>query len=186
MTRIDRDDILRLAEEYGGAWGMNHTRRLLRLIDCMDINHDRDVMWVAAYLHDWGAYDPWKVEGIHHAVRGREVAEHYLREHNYADDFIARVCEVIEFHHDPDPNRSIEAILLCDADALDFLGSVGVLRNFARFPRDMRRAYDDIKRRRTMLPDGLILPEAKALAAERLPIMDQLLATFEAETFGLF
>ena len=31
-----------------------------------------------------------------------------------------------------------------------------------------------------------ILPESKALAAERLPIMDQLLATFEAETFGLF
>ena len=30
---INRDELARLTEEYGGAWGINHTRRLLSLID---------------------------------------------------------------------------------------------------------------------------------------------------------
>ncbi len=32
MTKINKDEIARLTEEYGGQWGINHTRRLLRLI----------------------------------------------------------------------------------------------------------------------------------------------------------
>jgi hypothetical protein len=32
MTEIDRDEIARLTEQYGGKWGINHTRRLLHLI----------------------------------------------------------------------------------------------------------------------------------------------------------
>jgi len=30
---MDRDEIARLTQEYGGDWGMTHTRRLLRLIE---------------------------------------------------------------------------------------------------------------------------------------------------------
>jgi hypothetical protein len=29
---INRDELVQLAEEYGGPWGINHTRRLLKLI----------------------------------------------------------------------------------------------------------------------------------------------------------
>jgi hypothetical protein len=61
-----------------------------------------------------------------------------------------------------------------------------VLRNFSRFFQDMRRAYDDIQRRMATLPGALILETSRALAAERLPRMEQLLAAFEAETFGCF
>ncbi len=28
---IDKGEIARLTEEYGGEWGINHTRRLLQL-----------------------------------------------------------------------------------------------------------------------------------------------------------
>ena len=30
---FDKNEIVRLSEEYGAAWGLNHTRRLLRLIE---------------------------------------------------------------------------------------------------------------------------------------------------------
>jgi uncharacterized protein len=185
---IDRDEIIRLSEDYGAAWGIHHTRRLLKLMSLIGAGqeYDQDAIWVAAYLHDWGGYAPWKQDGVHHAVRSRQVAEQFLRDRRYPDDFVAPVLEAIEFHHDPDPARGIAAILLCDADALDFLGTVGVLRNFSRFFQDMRRAYDDIQRRMATLPAALILETSRALAAERLPRMEQLLAAFEAETFGCF
>jgi alpha-glucosidase (family GH31 glycosyl hydrolase) len=35
MSGIDRDEIIRLTEEYGGQWGINHTRRLLHLISML-------------------------------------------------------------------------------------------------------------------------------------------------------
>ena len=52
--RPDRDEIAALTEEYGGSWGINHTRRLLRLVDLVggDQGWDRDAVWLAAHLHD--------------------------------------------------------------------------------------------------------------------------------------
>jgi hypothetical protein len=57
---IDRDEIVRSTEEYDGAWGPNHSRRLLALVDALANGelHDKDTVWIAAHLHDWGAYRP--------------------------------------------------------------------------------------------------------------------------------
>jgi uncharacterized protein len=167
---------------------INHTRRLLELITLIgaDRQYDTDAVWVAAHLHDWGGYGPWKRDGVHHAVRSKEVAEDFLKKWTYPDDFSALVLECIEFHHDPDPNRRIEAILLCDADMLDFLGVVGVLRDFSKNPRDLRKAFDVVKKRRTTLPDRLVLDESKEIAAGRIQQMDEMLAAFEADSFGCF
>jgi len=185
---INREELTRLTEEYGGAWGINHTRRLLHLIDQIGAEqpYNADVIWVAAHLHDWGAYAPWLLAGVDHAVRSKEVAAEYLAAHDYPADFAAHVLECIEFHHCPDVGRSIEAILLCDADALDFLGVVGVLRDVSRNAKDLRKAYEITRKRRAKLPDALILDASKTLAAARLQRMDDLFAAFEAETFGCF
>ena len=96
------------------------------------------------------------------------------------------MLECIEYHHSPDPARSIEAILLCDADALDFLGVVGVLRDFSKNAKDLHKAYEITRKRRAKLPDALILDASKSLAVARIQRMDDLLAAFEAETFGCF
>ncbi len=49
---IDREDIIRLTEEYGGRWGINHTRRLLHLISIIgqDQEYNADAVWLAAHL----------------------------------------------------------------------------------------------------------------------------------------
>ena len=58
MKAIDKEEIVRLTEEYGGPWGINHTRRLLQLISIIGKGQPYDAVgvWVAAHLHDWGGY----------------------------------------------------------------------------------------------------------------------------------
>lgn len=185
---IDRDEISRLTEEYGGQWGLNHTRRLLHLIALIGEGqaYDADALWVAAYLHDWGGYAPWLQQGVDHAARSRQVAETFLTERRYPDGFKKLILECIAFHHTGGSNGSTEALLLRDADALDFLGAIGVLRDFSKNSRDLRSAYEAATRRRESLASIFYFERAKTLAAERIRQMEALLAAFEQESFGCF
>ncbi len=188
MPDINKDEIIRLTEEYGGPWGVNHTRRLLHLIavigEGQQYNHD--AVWVAAHLHDWGAYAPWAQEGVDHAQRSTHVAQTFLKERNYPTDLTELILECIGSHHSGDPNRSIEAILLSDADALDFLGVVGVLRDFSKNPKDMRKAYKITRQRREQVPGLIVLDKSKEIAAERIKQMEALYSAFEENTSGYF
>lgn len=184
----DREEIVRLTLEYGGGWGLNHARRLLGLIEKIGQGraYDREALWLAAYLHDWGAYPAWAQKDVDHCLRSRQVAEPFLVERAIPAGQRDLILECIEFHHAPGAERSLEAVLLRDADALDFLGVVGVLRNFAINPRDLRKGFEETKRRRDRSLAILSLPESQTLAAERIPHMDALLTRFEAETLGDF
>ena len=83
-------------------------------------------------------------------------------------------------------DRSLEATLLRDADGLDFLGAVGVLRDFSKNPRDLRLAYEQVKKRRVAVPPMLHLDRSKAIAEKRVREMDALLEQLEADSFGCF
>ena len=130
MKPQERDELVQLTQQYVGEWGLNHARRLLSLIDIIGegLEYDREIVWVAAHLHDWGAYSPWAQPGVDHAQRSSEVARDYLLERNVPPESIETIVTCIRTHHQGDPNRPLEALLLSDADALDFLGVVGVLR----------------------------------------------------------
>ena len=188
MSTIDKEEIVRLTEEYGGQWGINHTRRLLHLISIIGEgqHYNAEVTWFAAHLHDWGAYSHWAKPGVDHAVRSRQVAETFLVEKGYPGELLIPTLECIEYHHSGDPGRRIEAILLSDADALDFLGVVGVLRDFSKVPKDLRKAYDVVQSRKEKLRQSICLESSKAMAVERLERMESLLTAFEEETFGYF
>jgi len=56
MDHINRDEIVRETEEYGKQWGINHTRRLLHIIEIIGegLEYNQDAVWLAAHLHDWG------------------------------------------------------------------------------------------------------------------------------------
>ena len=188
MKAIDKDEMVRLTEEYGGPWGINHTRRLLQLIAIIgkDQQYDAEVVWVAAHLHDWGGYPKWMQAGVDHALRSRQVAEEYLVEKGYPPELLTPTLECIEYHHGSDPHRRMEALLLSDADALDFLGVVGVLRDFSKKPGDLRKAYEVVQSRKEKLRRSICLESSKVMAAQRLETMERLLVTFEEETFGYF
>jgi uncharacterized protein len=186
--QIDRDEIQRLTEERGGVWGINHTRRLLQLVEQIGqgLDYNQEAIWIAAHLHDWGAYAPWAQKGVDHVVRSGQVAEEYLTAHNCPPDLKALILECIALHHKAGSDRSPEATLLRDADGLDFLGVVGVLRDFSKNPRDLRAAYEQVKKRRLAVPPMLYLDRARTMAEKRIHEMDALLKQFEAGSFGFF
>jgi uncharacterized protein len=188
MKTIDKDEIIRLTEEYGGPWSINHTRPLLHLISIIGAGkeYDEEVVWVAAHLHDWGGYPKWSQTGADHALRSRQIAEEFLVEKGYPPELITPILECIKSHHGSDPRRRIEALLLSDADALDFLGVVGVLRDFSKKPADFRKAYEIVQGRKEKLRHSICLESSREMAARRLETMQKLLDTFEEETFGFF
>jgi HD superfamily phosphodiesterase len=185
---IDKSEIARMTEEHGGTWGINHTRRLLQLVAAIGtgLTYNSEAVWIAAHLHDWGAYAPWAQTGVDHTLRSGQVAEEFLTERGCPQDLKALVLECIALHHTAGSDRSLEVTLMRDADALDFLGVVGVLRDFSKNPRDLRLAYQQVRKRRQKVPAMLHLERAKAIGAERLQQMDDLLREFEAESFGCF
>jgi uncharacterized protein len=183
-----RQEVAHLTEEYGGQWGISHVRRLLHLISeiAEDRASDEEVVWLAAHLHDWGAYSAWAQPGVDHAVRSTQVAAPFLRERGYPEERIQKILECIATHHSGDPDRSLEAVLLSDADGLDFLGIVGILRDFSKSPRDMRKAFATVRSRREKVPNLLCLEKTKLMAEKRLKEMDHILALFEQDSFGCF
>jgi uncharacterized protein len=188
MKEIDKAEIVLLTEEYGGQWGLNHTRRILQLISIIGKGqtYNAEVVWVAAHLHDWGGYAKWMQAGVDHALRSRQVAEAFWAEKGYPTGLLPSILNCIESHHGSDPERPIEAILLSDADALDFLGVVGVLRDFSKKPGDLRKAFEVVQERKEKIRRSICLETSKTVAAQRLERTESLLGMFEEETFGYF
>jgi uncharacterized protein len=188
MNEIDKAEIVLLTEEYGRQWGINHTRRILQLVSIIGKgqHYNAEVVWIAAHLHDWGGYAKWMQAGVDHALRSRQVAEAIWAEKDYPTELLAPILKCIESHHSGDPGRAIEAILLSDADALDFLGVVGVLRDFSKKPGDLRKAYEVVLERKEKLRKLICLEISKRIAAQRLERTENMLRLFEEETFGYF
>jgi hypothetical protein len=161
---------------------------LLKLIGQIGagLTYNHEALWIAAHMHDWGAYAPWAQKGVDHVLRSGQVVDEYLTAHDCAAELKALILECIALHHTAGPNRSLEAVLLRDADGLDFLGVVGVLRDFSKNPRDLRAAYEQVKKRRLTVPPMLQLATAKAIAEKRIREMDALLQQWDADSFGCF
>ena len=195
---MDRNDIVRLSHLYGGAWITGHAERILKLIETIGqgLEYDREVVWMAAYLHDWGACPKWAREGVSHSTRSCEVAGAYLNKSGCPQAQAAAVLDAIRFHHGGSEGRAPETVLLGDADALDSLGVLGIIKEFAMIPARLRGDYalpgafglreacERIRVRRENLPRQLRLETSRALAATRMADMDSIFSLIERDAFG--
>jgi len=186
--QMDREEIARLTKDYGAGWGMGHAQRILRLTSIIadGLDYDREAIWIAAHMHDWGGWPHWAIPGIDHAVRSTTVAEEYLSQNDCPMELKNRVLECIEFHHGGDEHRSFESKLFTDADALDLLGAMGTIRIFSMNPRDLQGGYQAVEMWRIKCMNAIRLEGSKRIAARRLETMDQVLRMFEEESFGYF
>jgi hypothetical protein len=117
------------------AWGYSHCERdysLARSLALADhVTLDDDVLFAAAYLHDMAAFPPWADPKIDHADAAAAQVDGVLKKFGFPMAKIDQVRGAIRTHmYQRDP-LGPEALYLHDADALDWLGAIGVARVIA-------------------------------------------------------
>jgi len=117
------------------AWGYSHCVRdytVARALAAADhVKLDDDVLFAAAYLHDMAAFAPWEKPDEDHADVAAKVVDTILKNTGFPMQKIDAVRGAIRTHmYDRDPEGP-EALYLHDADALDWLGAIGVARVIA-------------------------------------------------------
>lgn len=170
------------------SWGWRHSERDylfgMAVAQAEGLTVDPDVMFAAAFLHDWGGIEPFAVAGVDHAARSVQLAEPFLTEAGFPmEKFPAVRAAILGHMYDKEPEGP-EAVALHDADALDFLGALGAARLLAATGDrpDYDQALGRIERFAADIPPRLKTDAARRMAGPRVAAMTEFLATVRRET----
>jgi uncharacterized protein len=171
-----------------------HQPRLYALTELVgrDLKYDDDVVYAAAWLHDLGVFVGHRPEGGEALARWDSVryaiaqAPAVLREAGFPPEKISAVLEAIRTHQPQQIPQTLEAAILRDADILEQLGAIGILRTAAKIGRDTRYptfsdAAPALKKALAELPGKLTLESAKTLAEPRVALLWAFLRELEDE-----
>jgi len=155
---------------------------------------DDDVLFAAAWMHDLGVFIGHRPEepaalatwdNVAYAVR---EAPPVLKRLGFTVEKIPAVTEVIRTHLPSKKPTTFEGVLLRDADILEQLGAIAILRTVSKIGRDTRfiRFVDALRLLRQnleKLPGQLQLESARRQAEPRLKVLRAFLeaATNEAD-----
>jgi HD superfamily phosphodiesterase len=176
------------------AWGFSHCERdyaLAKELAAADhVALDDDVLYAAAYLHDMAAFAPWEDVRVDHSDVGARVVDTVLKGTGFPMEKIDRVRGAIRTHMYYRDPQGPEAVYLHDADALDWLGAIGVARIVALV--DPNGGKPDAPKAVAMLSDNLnkvparvMSPAGRARVAERQAELEKFLADLRRETDNL-
>lgn len=174
------------------AWGWQHSERnyqlALRLAQGDGLKVDTDVLFAASFLHDMAAFPPYEKKGMEHGERAAQTSEAVLRSAGFPMQKYAAVAAAERGHmYYSDPGNIPEAIVLHDADSLDFLGTIGEARMIAltgESAPDFGPAVKALRKFLTDIPPKLITKTAKAIGAQRVAELQRELDELQSETFG--
>jgi hypothetical protein len=169
------------------AWGFSHSQRdyeLAKSLAAADhVILDDDVIFAAAYLHDMAAFDAWAEPKTPHGDAAAAKIELVLGDTDFPKAKLDAVRAAIRTHmFDFDPVVP-EARYLHDADALDWLGAIGVARLIALVdPKGGQPTGPDmikgIENNLKAVPPHVVTPAGKArvapLVAETRAFLDAL------------
>ncbi len=165
------------------------------LAQSANLSFDDEILHAAVWLHDLGVFEGHRPDSPELLAKWDNVAyacqvlPALLQSWHFPSEKIPAVIDCIRQHAAPCRPDSPEAILLHDADLLEQLGAVGVMRTLCKIGRDTR--YDTHGKAVAVLvsalnlPDFLLLPEAKALAEPRIATLQQFIHSLADETFGV-
>jgi uncharacterized protein len=156
---------------------------------------DDDVLYAAAWMHDLGVFighrpeDPTALAAWDHVTYAAREVPPILRQLGFPEGKIAAAVEAIRTHLPSRKPTSFEGTLLRDADILEQLGAIAVLRTVSKVGRDTRfvryaDAVQVLRRNVEDLPAQLELASARRLAGPRVETLKAFLAAAEAEADG--
>jgi uncharacterized protein len=179
------------AKFHHPAWGWQHSERnyriALELAKGDGLRIDTDVLFAAAFLHDMAAFMPCVDTKLEHGECAAQQTGAILRAAGFPMEKLAAVEAAERGHmYYSNPGKQPEAIVLHDADSLDFLGDIGAARmisltgasaeSFSREVKTLRSFVHDI-------PPRLITKTAQAMGAVRAAELERFLDALNTETF---
>lgn len=176
------------------AWGYSHCERdyaLARELAAADhVVLDDDVLFAAAFLHDMAAFAPWEKKNVDHSDEAARIVDARLQGTGFPTAKIDAVRSAIRTHmHYRDPVGP-EALYLHDADALDWLGAIGVARIMALVdpnggdptgPQAVKMLEENLAK----VPSRVFSPAGRALVAPRVAELREFLAELRRESDDL-
>ncbi len=176
LTDSIREEVWAISSSYYSehdlAHGPSHIKRVVRT--ALEIGKqegaDLEVIELAAMLHDIFVSKETHsgIEGFRHEIEGAKEARNILEKLGVAEETITAVCHCIESHRKrtgTEP-RTLEAKCLFDADKLDCIGAIGIIRcAFVSFDhkQEFYREEENIEsyKRKNIRPDGTIIDFSK-------------------------
>lgn len=155
-------------------------------------SYDDDVVYAAAWLHDLGVFIGHRPEDLHELQRwnntayAMERAPVLLGQFGFPAHKIAAVVEAIRTHQPSEHPQTVEGKILRDADILEQLGAVGILRTICKVGRDTRfqdftAAVQSLEKALTSLPGLLHFETSRILAEPRTNLLRHFLASVREE-----
>ncbi|HVV00692.1 MAG TPA: HD domain-containing protein [Verrucomicrobiae bacterium] len=175
----------------------SHQERLYRLAVEIagGVPFDDDVLFAAAWMHDLGVFIGHRPEepsalaawdNVEYAMRKTPEA---LASLDFPEEKIPAVVECMRTHQPSGTPSTFEGTLLRDADILEQLGAIAVLRLVSKIGRDTRfitfaDAIRALERNLEELPAKIALPSARRLAEPRVQALKSFIASARNEAAG--
>jgi len=108
------------------------------------VEYDDDVLFAAAWMHDLGVFsghrpkDPAQLSRWDHVPYTIRRSRELLAEWGFPPEKLDGVEKAIRYHQAKDEPPTKEGMLIRDADILEQLGAIGILRAAVKVGRDSR------------------------------------------------
>ncbi len=176
---------------------LGHQPRLYALTRLIgrELAYDDDVVYAAAWLHDLGVFighrpeDPVELSRWDNVAYAMKQAPAALLQAGFPTTKVAQVVEAIRTHQPHLSPSTIEGLILRDADILEQLGAIGIVRAAAKIGRDTRYptftdAATTLRKALAELPDKLHFDTAKTLAVPKIVLLEAFLQELDQEAHG--
>jgi len=154
--------------------------------------YDDDILFAAAWMHYLGVFlghrpqDPEELSRWDHVPYTIQRSRELLPSWGFPPEKLDGVAEAILHHQPKDEPTTVEGTLLRDADILEQLGAVGLLRAIAKVGRDTRYpTFSSVLPVLTQNIDHLAnqtrLTQTKVMAQSRVEMLRSFLAAVKHE-----
>lgn len=149
MEKLERIVKEKMTAMEGSVHSFDHVKRVFKIATFLAKKEkaDLELVQIGALLHDLG----WAVSKLHHET-GAELASEILKEINYPLERREKIVRIVSRHplNFRDMLETIEEKIVWDADKIDLLGVIGVVRAFhwlgnAPFDSVVERSFRELK-----------------------------------------